>query len=83
MAEAPVLVTRADDDHRGKSVHLYRHDGGSWTFVSHADDPGLDYLVRPDGTTVEVYTPFGDTPSGVPEALWSQFMEDVLDSPTT
>lgn len=72
-----ILVTRADDDHKGKSVHIYRFQGQAWAFVAHADDPGLDYLVLPTGETVEVYEPFGNqTPNRVPEALWAQYMED-------
>jgi hypothetical protein len=72
-----VLITRADSDEEGgKSVHIYRFDGGAWSFVSHGD-PGLDYVVKPDGRTLEVFTPWGDKPEGVPDQLWTQFMTDI------
>lgn len=72
----PVLLTRVDsEDHGGKSVHIYAYRGQTWAFVAHSD-PGYDYLIRPNGETRETYTPWGDAPEGVDQALWEQFIED-------
>lgn len=69
------LITRVDDDQSSTTVMVYRHAGGAWTFVSH-EDPGLDFVIRPNGVQTETYEPFGDRPHVVPEALWNQYMED-------
>ena len=70
----PHLITRLDDTDR--TVHIYSHDSQTWAFVAHSD-PGQDFLVMGNGRTVSTYT---DEPHGaIPEALWNQYMEDVLD----
>ena len=71
------LITRVDDDNR--TVMIYRHAGGTWVFVCH-EDPGLDFVVKPNGHTADVYEPFSDRPYAVPEDLWNQYMEDCSNS---
>jgi hypothetical protein len=72
----PTLLFQVDSD--TQSVHSYQFQNGQWTFLSHADDPGLDVLIQPSGHGVPTYRPYdADTPTGCPEALWLQFLFDI------
>lgn len=75
----PTLLTRVDAEH--KTAMVYAHNGQTWAFISHAFDPALDYVVKPDGRVAEIYFPGMDEeqPPGIPSDLWVQFVVDCTE----
>jgi hypothetical protein len=68
---APYLVTQVDgEDVTGQlTVTVITKQRQVWVFAAYSD-PGLDYVVTPQGRRFKTYEPYGETPIGVDPEVW-------------